>query len=434
MRRASWPVLGLLVALSGAALAPAAEVRRHALATVEIDLAGPPGHSTLVVRFALPAGRYQWRPRVTVTADPPEPAPRVAETWVDPYLLVVTVVEPEPPFGRELRYRIRAGGGWAFRLGPDLTGSYRQPVTPAILGVEPEEPVPTRGPVFLRFSTEVDPDQTRVRLEPETGGTLGPVPGDPTRWRFDPRPPLANATTYRFLVEPGLTGPGGTESGPLEISFRTAEAVRWLSYPRGPLPLYPGLEAVADRELDEAYLALVGVPGQTVHEGSRVAFRPARALLPGTRYVAQLRGVAGGEQAPDLWLSLETEELPGYWLEVCLTPPQVVRVHHGRELIRVMAASAGGADKPTPAGVFRVGGRGESFWNPRYGEGAYYWVRFQGSYLFHSVPFDATGDIIALEELKLGWPASHGCVRLDLVNARWLYENVPDGSPVIIHP
>ena len=28
---------------------------------------------------------------------------------------------------------------------------------------------------------------------------------------------------------------------------------------------------------------------------------------------------------------------------------------------------------------------------------------------------------------------SHGCIRLDTDNAKWIYENIPDNTTVIIH-
>ena len=32
----------------------------------------------------------------------------------------------------------------------------------------------------------------------------------------------------------------------------------------------------------------------------------------------------------------------------------------------------------------------------------------------------------------MGRPASHGCVRLQLANAKWIYNNVPRGSKVYV--
>ena len=65
--------------------------------------------------------------------------------------------------------------------------------------------------------------------------------------------------------------------------------------------------------------------------------------------------------------------------------------------------------------------------------GADYWVQFYGPYLFHSVPTGQNfGDYLEDEAMKLGQPASHGCVRLTVADAKWFYDQVPDGTPVTI--
>ena len=58
----------------------------------------------------------------------------------------------------------------------------------------------------------------------------------------------------------------------------------------------------------------------------------------------------------------------------------------------------------TPEGVFRIQNRGYHFFSQKYQEGAYYWVRIIGNYLFHSVPVDAEGNVIEEEAKKLGLP------------------------------
>lgn len=92
-----------------------------------------------------------------------------------------------------------------------------------------------------------------------------------------------------------------------------------------------------------------------------------------------------------------------------------------------------GMDDSTPHGTYTVGARGTHFFNASEGMGADYWVRFYGPYLFHSVPTGQNfGEYLEDEGAKLGQPASHGCVRLSVADAKWLYEQLPDGTPVTI--
>ena len=123
----------------------------------------------------------------------------------------------------------------------------------------------------------------------------------------------------------------------------------------------------------------------------------------------------------------------GYYIRVLLDR-QVVLVYLDGQEIRAMVCSAGTVAKPTPTGRFFIQNRGEVFFSEKYQQGGKWWVSFRdwGIYLFHSVPTNRNGEIIPEEAAKLGRPASHGCVRLSMADARWLYDTIPEGVPVDI--
>lgn len=104
---------------------------------------------------------------------------------------------------------------------------------------------------------------------------------------------------------------------------------------------------------------------------------------------------------------------------------QHVYIYKYNKLIKTMVCSSGMSGYDTPEGKFKVTDRGKYFYSDKYQEGAYYWVRFYKSYLFHSVPYDKNGNMIESEADKLGQPASHGCIRLSNEDAKWIYENIP---------
>lgn len=93
--------------------------------------------------------------------------------------------------------------------------------------------------------------------------------------------------------------------------------------------------------------------------------------------------------------------------------------------------STGIENKETPVGIFEVQTRAPWFFASKYGQGGKYYVQFMGNYLFHSIPFAEDQETV-LDE-TLGEPASHGCIRLDTNDAKWLYDNVLDGSKIIIY-
>lgn len=64
-----------------------------------------------------------------------------------------------------------------------------------------------------------------------------------------------------------------------------------------------------------------------------------------------------------------------------------------------------------------------------------YAVRFNGSIMFHSVPyFKMAKNSLEWEEFnKLGRPASLGCVRLCVAEAKWIYANCKPGTEVTVY-
>ena len=89
--------------------------------------------------------------------------------------------------------------------------------------------------------------------------------------------------------------------------------------------------------------------------------------------------------------------------------------------------TTGAPGSPTVKGTFTVGSRGKSFGS---GYTCWYWTQFYGNYLFHSVLYQP-GSMSRIQDGRLGISASHGCVRLDIECARWIYNNIPRGTRVV---
>ena len=90
--------------------------------------------------------------------------------------------------------------------------------------------------------------------------------------------------------------------------------------------------------------------------------------------------------------------------------------------------SSGKASTPTPKGIYKVGAKGKYF---RVGSKyiCKYYTQFYGNYLFHSVILFNNGKIF---DGTLGKPVSHGCVRLPIEAAKYIFDNVPKNTTVII--
>ena len=96
--------------------------------------------------------------------------------------------------------------------------------------------------------------------------------------------------------------------------------------------------------------------------------------------------------------------------------------------IKSWSCSPGASSSPTVAGTFRVGGKGYYFDS---GSARCYWyTQFYGNYLFHSVLYNKNGTLM---DGRLGMHLSHGCVRLQIDNAKWIYNNIPRGTTVVVY-
>lgn len=65
-----------------------------------------------------------------------------------------------------------------------------------------------------------------------------------------------------------------------------------------------------------------------------------------------------------------------------------------------------------------------------------YATQFNGDYLFHSVPYTESGNHGSLKEGefdKLGSDASHGCIRLQVSDAKWIYDHADEIEAVLTY-
>ena len=90
--------------------------------------------------------------------------------------------------------------------------------------------------------------------------------------------------------------------------------------------------------------------------------------------------------------------------------------------------SVGAPATPTVCGTFAIGSRGRSFGS---GYTAYWWTQFHGDYLFHSVLYYQ--GTYTIKDGTLGGHVSHGCVRMRIEDAKWIHDNIPSGTYVVVY-
>ena len=84
----------------------------------------------------------------------------------------------------------------------------------------------------------------------------------------------------------------------------------------------------------------------------------------------------------------------------------------------------------TPNGTFTLGGRTYHFGEEK-GYTCWYARTITGDILFHSVLYYP--NTFNLQDGRLGITASHGCIRLALENAKYIYDEIPSGTKVVIY-
>lgn len=124
-----------------------------------------------------------------------------------------------------------------------------------------------------------------------------------------------------------------------------------------------------------------------------------------------------------------------YWIKVNkqANVATVYQLKSGKyKPIKAFLVSCGGSN--TPSGTFYTPAkyRWQTLMGPSYGQ---YCTRIHGGILFHSVWYyekdPSTQSTVQFN--KLGQTASHGCVRLSVGDAKWIYDNCALGTKVTVY-
>ena len=105
-------------------------------------------------------------------------------------------------------------------------------------------------------------------------------------------------------------------------------------------------------------------------------------------------------------------------------------------LVREMICSTGTASNPTPLGTTIMPSK-RARWGyfPTWDSHAQYLTRIDAANAFHSVLYSAADETtLSVKSFEaLGTPASHGCVRLLVSDAKWIYDNCKAGTIITVY-
>ena len=103
------------------------------------------------------------------------------------------------------------------------------------------------------------------------------------------------------------------------------------------------------------------------------------------------------------------------------------------KLVKKFKCSSGKKGTPTPLGTYQCYGRagGRWYYFKDFNCYAQWATRIVGGILFHSVTYNSRKRPSGSER-DLGRRASHGCIRLRVVDAKWIYDHIARGTTVVI--
>ncbi len=105
-------------------------------------------------------------------------------------------------------------------------------------------------------------------------------------------------------------------------------------------------------------------------------------------------------------------------------------------LKKTFVCSTGTNDHPTPKGTFRNTGRGARWhYFKKFKCWAQYAWYIEEDIMFHSVLYDERDEstLRRASVSALGHKASHGCVRLSVEDAKWIWDNCASGTTVVVY-
>ena len=132
---------------------------------------------------------------------------------------------------------------------------------------------------------------------------------------------------------------------------------------------------------------------------------------------------------------------PTSYLIIVSRSKHKVAIYKGKkgswDRIKYYDCTVGAPATKTPAGNFLIGPSGGKPFHQRYFDSGavrcWYATRIVGGYNFHSVLYTQYPTPKYISNGTLGADLSHGCVRLQIDNAKWIYDNIPQSTRCVIY-
>lgn len=292
----------------------------------------------------------------------------------------------------------------------NITGNFQDGTTAAVMTMQGENSLPITGIADVKTQEKLYSLAIRPTPTPTPVPTPSPVPtATPT-----PGPHIAFTKTLKY---------GSTGSDVQKVQQRLMD-LGFFTYKKTTTGFYKNTQTAV-----EAFQKHNGLePNGTVDEAT---------------WNALFNDVTVASASSAAKPAYEPTPLP-YFFEVDVANQAVKVWKYNRstkdysDLDRAFICATGTKRYPSPLGTFTLSGRRAAHCKfPTWGGGeARWWTKITDEIAFHSVLYgDSSNDFsLKVSSFKgLGNRGSHGCIRLTVADAQWIYEHAKAGMKVWIH-
>lgn len=146
--------------------------------------------------------------------------------------------------------------------------------------------------------------------------------------------------------------------------------------------------------------------------------------------LAKDKYVPPATSTPTKVIPVEPHILEGKYIDVGISKQLMTVFENGRQ-INQFKVSTGKVGMPTPLGEFKVRSKETNHWSFTYKLWMPYSMNFASGYYIHELPYWPSG--YREGESHLGIRVSHGCIRLGIGPAEYVFNWSEIGTPIYIH-
>jgi hypothetical protein len=322
-----------------------------------------------------------------------------------------------------------------------------------VLLIEPREKlfIATEKPFLVKFNTPMNKNKLHKFLECDapfyiepsiTFNSAGKKVEDTSAFIFTPKTPLANGHKYILSFRKGMPSESGsflkqdlsiiltTDNKPIISSTYPDHNSKWIG-------LYPKLKFETESPTVAGYLSINNekIKGKNI-DPYHVEFLLNKVLEPETVYEAVFQAeAASGELSLPKTIHFTTVRLEPdrIWIEVLANNESKVNVYKGKDLIKTMRCSIGDVNNPIPLGTYYSHDKGTSYIDSKNREGANFYIKVSDACVFQGLIRDAYWNINPQFLVRFGEKINRRNIILKDEDARWLYENTPSSTMIILH-